>query len=550
MNNIFLHLFQLFIKENKIKVIFIILLSFIIILIQINVLSLITANIIKTIQGKDKNILYNNYKIFLGVLFFYIVFYIFYKYLQNILMVKLKGWTKTELFKIIMIANNIEYNDTNFINLNSGLHKYSAIFFSVFSNIISFLLPNISLLFIVSIYFMIKDYKFGFIFLLCNIVVISILLYKWNDMVKIYKNYEKNQYETDNLQLDNLNNFEKIIYRNQYLTEINNFNSSIDNNTKLGNIFFNYISKIILIINIVVFIFIGLLVFYLIKMYYSNVIDITIFITFFTIILLYRDRILINIQQLPDYIENFSKENSVHRYLDEINYEINNLSILNSNKKICNIEFNYIEFKNVSFSHKKSKNYIFKDFNIKLNLNNKIIGITGLSGNGKSTFVKLIIKMYKCKGDILIDNINIKDIDNMCIRDNIVYVNQTSKLFDKNIYENIYYGLNNIKFKKYINEVFHFEKINQLFENLDMYNNVGTNGEQLSGGQRQVINIINGLLLPSKVLILDEPTNALDPLLKKDVISLIKYFKKYKKCIIIISHDKDIYSIFDENVNV
>ena len=51
-------------------------------------------------------------------------------------------------------------------------------------------------------------------------------------------------------------------------------------------------------------------------------------------------------------------------------------------------------------------------------------------------------------------------------------------------------------------------------------------------------------------VILDEPTNALDPLLKKDIISLIKYFKKYKKCIIIISHDKDIYSIFDENISV
>jgi ABC-type bacteriocin/lantibiotic exporter with double-glycine peptidase domain len=83
-----------------------------------------------------------------------------------------------------------------------------------------------------------------------------------------------------------------------------------------------------------------------------------------------------------------------------------------------------------------------------------------------------------------------------------------------------------------------------------MDKNVGTNGENLSGGQRQIINIINGLIIPSKVLILDEPTNALDPFLKKDVISLIKYFKKYKKCIIIISHDKDIYSIFDETINI
>ena len=82
--NIFLYLFKQFIKENKNNVIFIILLSFIIILIQINVLSMITANIIKTIQDKNKSILYNNYKKFLGILFLYIVIFIIYKYLQNI----------------------------------------------------------------------------------------------------------------------------------------------------------------------------------------------------------------------------------------------------------------------------------------------------------------------------------------------------------------------------------------------------------------------------------------------------------------------------------
>jgi ABC-type bacteriocin/lantibiotic exporter with double-glycine peptidase domain len=288
-------------------------------------------------------------------------------------------------------------------------------------------------------------------------------------------------------------------------------------------------------------------------MYYSKNISITIFITFFTIILLYRDRILNIIQQLPDYIENFGKENTVHKYLNEINFNINNLKInnLKITDKKNNLNFDTIEFKNITFQYNKSNDLIFDNLNLKMNLNDKIIGISGLSGNGKSTFVKLIIKMYKYKGDIYIDNINIKDIDNMYIRENIIYVNQTSKLFNKNVHENLYYGINEKKLvKEHIDEIFQFKKIHNLFKDIDMDNNVGTNGEKLSGGQRQVINIINGLLIPSKILILDEPTNALDPLLKKDIIDLIKYFKKYKKCIIIISHDKDIYSIFDETIQI
>jgi len=549
--SIFYYLFNEFIKNNKKDVTLVILLSFIIILIQINALSYITGTIINSIQNSTKVVLYNNYKIFLGVLFFYIVFFIYYRHIQNILMIKLRGWTKTQLLKIIFTLNNNEFNDTNFIDLDAGLHKYSRIFYNTFSTVVSFLLPNLSLLIIVTLYFMYKDYKFGLIFLLCNIIIIIYLYYKWNDMTSVFIEYEKKNNITDRIQLDKLNNFEKIIYRNQYLNEVDHFSNVINESIKYGNIFSNYLSKIMLIINIIVFIFIAILIYYLIRMYYSKTINITMFITFFTILLLYRDRILGIIQYIPEYIENFSKGNVIDKYLEDIKCDINKINLISTNSKIHNLNFDTIEFKNVSFNYKKSKDIIFKNLNIKLDLDDKIIGITGLSGNGKSTLVKLIIKMYKHKGDILIDNININNIDNMYIRDNIIYVNQTSKLFNKNIHDNIYYGLKDKELiNEYIEEIFQFEKIKELFENINMDLNIGTNGEKLSGGQRQIINIINGLLIPSKILILDEPTNALDPLLKKDVIDLIKYFKKYKKCIIIISHDKNIYSIFNETIEI
>jgi ABC-type dipeptide/oligopeptide/nickel transport system ATPase component len=95
-----------------------------------------------------------------------------------------------------------------------------------------------------------------------------------------------------------------------------------------------------------------------------------------------------------------------------------------------------------------------------------------------------------------------------------------------------------------------FNNIKEIFQKFDYTKNVGFSGENLSGGQRQIINIINGLITPSKIVILDEPTNALDNALKQDIINLIKYFKKYKKCIIIISHDNDIFRIFDETIEI
>jgi ABC-type bacteriocin/lantibiotic exporter with double-glycine peptidase domain len=79
---------------------------------------------------------------------------------------------------------------------------------------------------------------------------------------------------------------------------------------------------------------------------------------------------------------------------------------------------------------------------------------------------------------------------------------------------------------------------------------VGLFGENLSGGQRQIINILSGLISDSKIIILDEPTNALDPLLKKDFIKMLHHFKKFKQGILVISHDKDIVPILDEVVQL
>jgi putative ABC transport system ATP-binding protein len=96
-----------------------------------------------------------------------------------------------------------------------------------------------------------------------------------------------------------------------------------------------------------------------------------------------------------------------------------------------------------------------------------------------------------------------------------------------------------------------YPKIQGLYKNVDIYNSyAGSLGENLSGGQRQVVNIISGLINPSKILILDEPTNALDHELKRELLMLIGDFKQYKKSIIIITHDRDVYALFDETLKL
>ena len=134
----------------------------------------------------------------------------------------------------------------------------------------------------------------------------------------------------------------------------------------------------------------------------------------------------------------------------------------------------------------------------------------------------------------------------------MTYVNQNSKLFDKTVIDNMLYGCMDANTcTAYLNEIIKYPKINELYKNVDIQNHSsGPLGENLSGGQRQIVNIIGGLINPSKILILDEPTNALDPDLKAELIQLISDFKQYKKCIIIITHDRSVHQIFDEIVHL
>jgi ABC-type bacteriocin/lantibiotic exporter with double-glycine peptidase domain len=185
--------------------------------------------------------------------------------------------------------------------------------------------------------------------------------------------------------------------------------------------------------------------------------------------------------------------------------------------------------------------------------NHQIIGITGLSGKGKSTIVKLMLKLYALKeGKIYIDDCDIQEVDPDYIRQNITYVNQTGKLFDRKIIENLMYGCgHNEKCQSHLKEIMERPKIKELFKDMDIFEkSSGALGENLSGGQRQVVNIIGGIINPSKILVLVEPTNALDGGLKQEIIQLIKDYKKEKHAIIVITHDRDLFPVLDEKIEI
>jgi ABC-type bacteriocin/lantibiotic exporter with double-glycine peptidase domain len=448
----------------------------------------------------------------------------------------------------MLLLNSDKLSEINFTKLNTPIYRISNSSFNSLNLIINTIIPNITLLIIIFIYFFYKNYLFGTIFLIGNLIV---LIYLYNVVPIIFsynQNLEKVVSQSESFIGEILNNIDKIIFRGNIENELNEQYTRSDNTINSSIEFYSNAYYHIIIMILIISVTVISLIFILINYYYSNKIDKTLFITFFTILLLYRDLFINCIQELPTLIEIIGRSNA-----DEINNISDDyMKVLNKKYKDYKLDFNKIEFHNIKFKYKNSNNYILDDFNLKINTENKIVGIVGLSGNGKSTFAKLLIKLYKYDGNIFIDEINIKNIDPLYIRKNIIYVNQNSKLFDRKIIDNILYGCNDLdKCNEQLQEILNNTKIKDLFKNINFYEkNAGYSGENLSGGQRQIINIINGLITPSNVVILDEPTNGLDIELKNNIIDIIKYFRKYKKCIIIISHDSDIFKLFDEKITI
>ena len=372
--------------------------------------------------------------------------------------------------------------------------------------------------------------KLAFIFLLFQTIIIYFVeresSIKRNDADKKFR--EKNEKVTSFVSelVRGSRDIKMLNAENSFMEELANKNREANElRYKMGSIGRKYNLATSSIYNISSFLFIALLV-YLISKDTLNIA---------TALVLYNysgrvSNINYYIQNILEQIKNFNlSANRVFNILDSIEFKKEKFG----NKKITNIHGNF-EFKNVSFSYKKDE--VLKDINFKIKAG-ETVAFVGKSGAGKTTIFNLLCKMYRVKNNhIFIDGIDINKLDKDSIRGNITIISQNPYIFNLSIRENLSLVKENLTEEDMIDACKTACLHDYIMSLPDGYDTIiGEGGINLSGGQKQRLAIARALVQKTKIILFDEATSALDNETQSKIQEAIENMKG-EYTILIIAH--------------
>ena len=221
-------------------------------------------------------------------------------------------------------------------------------------------------------------------------------------------------------------------------------------------------------------------------------------------------------------------------------------SIIDGEKTLENIQS--IRFRDVVLNYEGDKlalNGINLDF-----YKNEVIALKGKSGSGKSSIINLILRLYDpSSGEVLFNDLNLKNYTQQSIRDSIAVVTQRTFIFNDTIAFNVAYGLDfdENRVIESLKKAFAWDFVSSLEDSI--YTKLDEFGANLSGGQRQRIAIARAIYKNPQVFIFDEATSALDEKTEELIKQTINNLKK-DKIIIIVAHRPSTLSLATKIINI
>lgn len=405
--------------------------------------------------------------------------------------------------------------------ITSDVNQIRTFFVSTFVQILIIVL-KIIFSYIVLFY---VDVRFG-LFMLALFPVMFIVLKIYNKLsIDSIKGYRRKFSQSNGIINENYQNLEIIKAFNKEKESIEDWNKHNEERYKYWKKL-NLVDSLLLhnitgVFRIVIFIGI---VYYYAYSHFNNVYGITLGMVY--LFINYTTDIIYRIADFTMGISNYIRAQGAAINIQEIlKLEVEE----DSHNDITEDDFRgNIKFENVSFAYKDDF-YVLRDLNLEIK-ENQTVAFVGHTGSGKSTIMNLIVKFYSAtKGNVLINNRNIKDYSKEYLREKTAIVLQDSFLFEGTLLENITTSND----EKIAREALARVGGDFILENRSLDSKVEVGGSNFSTGEKQLICLARALAKDPKILILDESTANIDSETEQNVSRAIEELKQGRTTLII-----------------
>ncbi len=456
-------------------------------------------------------------------------------YLDSIFIPKLQSYIRMEMVNTILQIFKENHKDLEIGDLLAKIIKLPVVIRDLFHQIRSFMLPSLLVLIAAAGYFTYIDIRLGMLSILGFVLFIGIAVKLGNSCMDVSQNLDDEHNSLHEDISDLFYNLLNVYSSNTIADELKKLEEYQENMDNRYAETIKCSSKFKLAFNasfIVIFTCINGFAYYLYK---KGEIPVDKLVSVFIIVLYIIAQLSAVSSEIRDFVFNMGTILSTQKYLQSLSPPESNVESFNGK-----IEDGTIDFINVNMKIPHMDN-----FNLHVDSKEKVV-IVGKIGSGKTTILRLLLKLkLPNSGQILIDGQNM-NCDS--IREQVTYVPQNPQLFNRTILENIGYGIPNLE-RDDVEKTLKSLELNNMFGTHTLDSNVGKNGTNLSGGQKQMIFLLRCFFRPTKIIILDEPTSSLDDVSKEYILKLLPYLFK-NKTVLAVTHDSAIIPYFDRVVKM
>ena len=208
--NIIFDFLHQFVADNPIMIITILIVSFVIDLFQTIGISYTTGRLINSLSKNEGANIGFYFKVFVVLSVITIGLNTGYKYLVDTIASKMRELLRHFLIKTILLISNDKFGSMNYLKMSSPINRISNVLFHLFNVFADFLLPNIILLFVISVYLLYNNPLVGAIFMAGNIALFTYIYFIWDSLIEHNTNYQTSSLSLESYLLDILNNIDKI----------------------------------------------------------------------------------------------------------------------------------------------------------------------------------------------------------------------------------------------------------------------------------------------------------------------------------------------------